>query len=545
MSDKPKIYSHCPAGCLWETVHMDDFMRSASHINMPVGELGFCTLEIGKEYKIFANKKSNGDFDIAIFLTHTGADMPFVFSMPTNTDAFADHFVFKFLGYTESGFEYEISGIRYRETLPQGAEHVKLYVYGATKVLLYNADATITGLKGKDGNSAFIRFSANADGTDFTETWTEGQNYIGFATGQKAPTDKSEYTWLLYVTEELAAKAIVPNKEGTESYACYTITGGKNSVVRYSVNPDGGAIAKRDDDGTLSATAPWQDRHLTTKKYVDDGFKTKADIIKDENGNVSLKVGNTEISEEQLNNLLEGGSGNIYPADGIDISGVWNISAPSDDFYYEHESNGLYISAVAEGFFVADEGAYNGFKDGSGWWDSNCVPTVVPFNEIAIDQYSIYFGDCFVYEFNGYYDPINPYAQKIRIADGVKVPQEFYDYFIQWATKVEEIRRTDVLISNVNGEYGEIPIYYEPTMKWSDFIYSVYNEKLYFKYNAGELEYGALLVKYKGIYVFAYYTDEQGNYSTVSDTRLVEPDHPFESEEEGSWYYCFGDDVYV
>ena len=43
--------------------------------------------------------------------------------------------------------------------------------------------------------SAFIRYSANADGTDFTEEWSEGQNYIGFATGQTAPTDKSGYEW--------------------------------------------------------------------------------------------------------------------------------------------------------------------------------------------------------------------------------------------------------------------------------------------------------------------------------------------------------------
>lgn len=45
------------------------------------------------------------------------------------------------------------------------------------------------------GDSAFIRFSKNADGSDFTETWSEGQNYIGFATAQTPPTDKSEYEW--------------------------------------------------------------------------------------------------------------------------------------------------------------------------------------------------------------------------------------------------------------------------------------------------------------------------------------------------------------
>jgi hypothetical protein len=49
------------------------------------------------------------------------------------------------------------------------------------------------------GDSCFVRYSAYADGTDFTETWSEGQNYIGFATGQEAPTDKAEYIWSKFV----------------------------------------------------------------------------------------------------------------------------------------------------------------------------------------------------------------------------------------------------------------------------------------------------------------------------------------------------------
>ena len=51
----------------------------------------------------------------------------------------------------------------------------------------------LTGLK---GDSVFIRYSANPDGTDFTETWREGQGYMGVATGQTAPDDKNKYNWL-------------------------------------------------------------------------------------------------------------------------------------------------------------------------------------------------------------------------------------------------------------------------------------------------------------------------------------------------------------
>lgn len=45
-------------------------------------------------------------------------------------------------------------------------------------------------------HSTFIRYSEYPDGTDFTDTWTEGQNYMGVATAPSAPVDKSGYTWV-------------------------------------------------------------------------------------------------------------------------------------------------------------------------------------------------------------------------------------------------------------------------------------------------------------------------------------------------------------
>lgn len=47
-----------------------------------------------------------------------------------------------------------------------------------------------------DGRNAWIRFSANADGSGFTSTWSPGQNYIGFASAITEPTDKSAYIWV-------------------------------------------------------------------------------------------------------------------------------------------------------------------------------------------------------------------------------------------------------------------------------------------------------------------------------------------------------------
>lgn len=62
------------------------------------------------------------------------------------------------------------------------------------------------------GDSVFIRYSANADGTDYTETWSEGQGYVGYASGLEAPVDKDGYTWMSTNGENLVqwTKQYVP-----------------------------------------------------------------------------------------------------------------------------------------------------------------------------------------------------------------------------------------------------------------------------------------------------------------------------------------------
>lgn len=51
------------------------------------------------------------------------------------------------------------------------------------------------------GEKVFIRYSANANGADFAEYWTEGLNYIGFATGLEAPESPLAYKWALFTGE--------------------------------------------------------------------------------------------------------------------------------------------------------------------------------------------------------------------------------------------------------------------------------------------------------------------------------------------------------
>lgn len=51
------------------------------------------------------------------------------------------------------------------------------------------------------GESAFIRYSFNANGEGYTDEWMAGQRYIGFATSIFEPIDKSLYHWVEVVPD--------------------------------------------------------------------------------------------------------------------------------------------------------------------------------------------------------------------------------------------------------------------------------------------------------------------------------------------------------
>lgn len=217
---KPRIYSNCKSGCLWETVHKSDFEKSASHIlQYPIQE-NLYYLKIGKEYKVFTPKKANGtEYDCYMrvyvdFTNESGVPVNVNFSLPIPcNDKYSENFVFKIVAIDSNSANedgsvkviYELDGIRYEReivslnfpldflTASSFSAHAEIATNGT--VMLFNSDATVLGAK---GDSVFVRYSANADGTDFTETWTAGQKYIGVATAQYAPTNKNDYTWVLF-----------------------------------------------------------------------------------------------------------------------------------------------------------------------------------------------------------------------------------------------------------------------------------------------------------------------------------------------------------
>lgn len=155
-----KIFASCKAGCLWETVHRSEFEKSASHIEQYPQEDGSYLLEVGKEYKIFAPKTADGTaFDCSLIINTQiyGADVPTGIFASCN-DKYAKSFVFRLLEFisgVSATLIYELNGVRYSEVVSDetvARDFVNCTLSGATKVLLYNADATITGKQGEKGD---------------------------------------------------------------------------------------------------------------------------------------------------------------------------------------------------------------------------------------------------------------------------------------------------------------------------------------------------------------------------------------------------------
>lgn len=76
--------------------------------------------------------------------------------------------------------------------------------------------------------SVWIKYSANADGSNFTDEWSEGQNYIGFATANECPTKKNDFEWVLLPKGGKGDNGVgitdIRFTERREYYDLYTIT---------------------------------------------------------------------------------------------------------------------------------------------------------------------------------------------------------------------------------------------------------------------------------------------------------------------------------
>ena len=178
MSDKPNIYGFCKAGCQWETVHKEDFLKSASIIEVAALDGGIYALDATQPqtYRIVSERDPLGasayaagvmlQVDDDNLLGATIATIPI-----KEFDEYRNFFELEILSFsstaTEMVFVYEINGNRYKETVTGGTAidgtTARLVITGANAVYLFNRYATIEAKIDKSDIEAAITTALNTE----------------------------------------------------------------------------------------------------------------------------------------------------------------------------------------------------------------------------------------------------------------------------------------------------------------------------------------------------------------------------------------------
>ena len=81
----------------------------------------------------------------------------------------------------------------------------------------------------------WVAYSENSDGTDYTTTWSSGQNYIGVCNAHNQPTSKTDYTWALFKGETGNGISSVAYTSSSGVVDTYTITFTNGDTTTFTV----------------------------------------------------------------------------------------------------------------------------------------------------------------------------------------------------------------------------------------------------------------------------------------------------------------------
>lgn len=156
MSNKPKIHAFCNAGCKWETVHMDDFLKSATFYEVGQPD-GVATVDAYRKYRIFSDSDTNtGKYTATIEFQSPDATGETYATQNTFTvsTGYRKYFDFEVLQAQYNGamlrIVYEVNGEAdvlniNLETTEHDLTKSVLKITGASQVLIYNDTAEILG----------------------------------------------------------------------------------------------------------------------------------------------------------------------------------------------------------------------------------------------------------------------------------------------------------------------------------------------------------------------------------------------------------------
>lgn len=156
MSNKPKIRAFCEAGCAWETVHMDDFLKSATFYEVGQPD-GYAVVDAYRKYRIFSDSNTNtGKYIATIEFQSPDATGETYVTQNTFTvsTGYRKYFDFEVLQALYNGsmlrIVYEVNGSTdvlnlNLATTEHDLTKSRLKITGASQVLIYNDTAEILG----------------------------------------------------------------------------------------------------------------------------------------------------------------------------------------------------------------------------------------------------------------------------------------------------------------------------------------------------------------------------------------------------------------
>lgn len=274
MSNKPKIHAFCAAGCKWETVHMSDFLKSATFYEVGQPD-GVATVDAYRKYRIFSDSNVNtGKYTASIEFQSPDAtgeayETQMTFSVSTGYRGYFDFEVMQaryngamlYIAYEVNGEEM-VSNINLATTEYDLTKSV-LKITGANQVLVYNDTAAIIG---KDGGYYTPSVKDNGDGavTISFEPSVEGMAEITPATFRIGTGTNGKSAYEIYLDNGGTIgteKAWVESLNGTDGKSFYDMavengfSGSEQDLIIAMRGADGGYYTpsvKDNGDGTMT-----------------------------------------------------------------------------------------------------------------------------------------------------------------------------------------------------------------------------------------------------------------------------------------------------
>lgn len=171
--------------------------------------------------------------------------------------------------------------------------------------------------------SVFVRYSANADGTDYSDVWSDGMQYIGIANTDTEPSDKSGYIWCKFAADEKESNVTVDAELSLES---------ENPVQNKAVTQEFKAF--NDAVGEIN-------RRVSSLESGGIG------------GGSEYEIPTFDLAAMGLPNMVLGGNSVRLETDTTEIMAALDKGAVRFDFAIEAEGDTMPVHVIMNNFAVA------------------------------------------------------------------------------------------------------------------------------------------------------------------------------------------------